>query len=42
MNSNWGLVAPLGKRVKGKKQRRQMLAARAQEDFLTWMVGHGL
>jgi methylenetetrahydrofolate--tRNA-(uracil-5-)-methyltransferase len=42
MNSNWGLVEPLPERVKGKKQRRQMLAARAQEDFLTWMGGHGL
>ena len=42
MNSNWGLVEPLGKRVKGKKQRRQMLAARAQEDFLAWMAAQGL
>jgi methylenetetrahydrofolate--tRNA-(uracil-5-)-methyltransferase len=42
MNSNWGLVEPLGKRVKGKKQRRQMLAARAQEDFLGWMAAQGL
>ena len=42
MNSNWGLVEPLQERIKGKKQRRQMLAARAQERFLAWMGGHGL
>ena len=42
MNSNWGLVEPLQERIKGKKQRRQMLAARAQEHFLAWMGGHGL
>ena len=42
MNSNWGLVEPLQKRIKGKKQRREILAARAQEDFSSWMGGHGL
>lgn len=38
MNSNWGLVDPLPKRVKDKKQKRVMLAERAQADFLQWMT----
>lgn len=42
MNSNWGLVDPLPKRVKDKKQKRVMLAQRAQADFLEWMARYDL
>ena len=42
MNSNWGLVDPLPKRVKDKKQKRVLLAERAQGDFLSWMESSGL
>lgn len=42
MNSNWGLVDPLDRRVKDKKKKREMLAERAQEDFLAWMSASGL
>ena len=42
MNSNWGLVDPLPTRVRDKKQKRVVLAQRAQEDFLAWASGHGL
>ncbi|MEE2898744.1 MAG: methylenetetrahydrofolate--tRNA-(uracil(54)-C(5))-methyltransferase (FADH(2)-oxidizing) TrmFO [Gemmatimonadota bacterium] len=42
MNSNWGLVEPLPKRIKNKKERRERLGERAQEDFLAWMAAHGL
>jgi methylenetetrahydrofolate--tRNA-(uracil-5-)-methyltransferase len=38
MNSNWGLVEPLGERVRDKKVKRTRLAERAQEDFLSWMA----
>jgi methylenetetrahydrofolate--tRNA-(uracil-5-)-methyltransferase len=43
MNSNWGLVDPLEERIKDKKRKRAALAARAQEDFSSWMeiVGVG-
>ncbi|MEX0837232.1 MAG: methylenetetrahydrofolate--tRNA-(uracil(54)-C(5))-methyltransferase (FADH(2)-oxidizing) TrmFO [Gemmatimonadota bacterium] len=42
MNSNWGLVEPLNRRVKDKRRRRELLAERAQADFLAWMADHGL
>lgn len=42
MNSNWGLIDPLPKRVKDKRQKRELLAERAQEAFLGWMEEHGL
>lgn len=42
MNSNWGLVDPLPKRVKDKKEKRVILAQRAQADFVEWMDAHGL
>jgi len=42
MNSNWGLVDPLDRRVKDKKVKREMLAERAQGDFLGWMGEAGL
>lgn len=37
MNSNWGLVEPLNRRVRDKKEKRRQLARRAQDDFLQWM-----
>ena len=42
MNSNWGLIDPLMKRIRDKKEKRRMLAERAQEDFLAWMGEVGL
>jgi methylenetetrahydrofolate--tRNA-(uracil-5-)-methyltransferase len=42
MNSNWGLVEPLDQKVRDKKLKREMLAERAQEDFLAWMAASGL
>jgi methylenetetrahydrofolate--tRNA-(uracil-5-)-methyltransferase len=42
MNSNWGLVDPLPSVVRDKHAKREALARRAQDDFLAWMVGHGL
>jgi len=42
MNSNWGLVEPLPKRVKDKKEKRVKLAERAQEDFVAWMAATAL
>jgi methylenetetrahydrofolate--tRNA-(uracil-5-)-methyltransferase len=39
MNSNWGLVDPLDRRIKDKKEKRRLLAERAQTDFLEWMGG---
>lgn len=42
MNSNWGLVEPLGERVRDKKVKRARLAERAQADFLDWMAATSL
>ncbi|MDH3423691.1 MAG: methylenetetrahydrofolate--tRNA-(uracil(54)-C(5))-methyltransferase (FADH(2)-oxidizing) TrmFO [Gemmatimonadota bacterium] len=42
MNSNWGLVDPLDRRVKDKKVKRDMLAERAHEDFTAWMGASGI
>lgn len=42
MNSNWGLIDPLPRRVKNKKEKRQILAQRAQDDFTEWMAEHDL
>jgi methylenetetrahydrofolate--tRNA-(uracil-5-)-methyltransferase len=42
MNSNWGLVDPLPRRIKNKKEKREMLAERAQADFLAWMGANAL
>ncbi len=42
MNSNWGLVDPLRRRIRDKKARREALAERAQSDFLAWMAAHRL
>jgi len=40
MNSNWGLVDPLNRRVKDKRARREALGERAQEDFIQWIQEH--
>ncbi|MEM7417460.1 MAG: methylenetetrahydrofolate--tRNA-(uracil(54)-C(5))-methyltransferase (FADH(2)-oxidizing) TrmFO [Gemmatimonadota bacterium] len=42
MNSNWGLVDPLPQRVRDKRQKRVILAKRAQEDFLGWAAEAGI
>ena len=42
MNSNWGLVDPLGQRVKDKVRKREMLAKRAETDFRAWMEASGM
>ena len=42
MNSNWGLVDPLPKRIRDKKLKRVALAQRAQEDFQQWLVEEGV
>ncbi len=42
MNSNWGLVEPLGERVRDKSARRTALGERAFTDFLAWMEASGL
>ena len=42
MNSNWGLVDPLGERVRDKKRKRVLLAERAQAELLAWMGRSGL
>jgi len=36
MNSNWGLVDPLLQAVRDKDRKRELLAERAQVDFLAW------
>jgi methylenetetrahydrofolate--tRNA-(uracil-5-)-methyltransferase len=42
MNSNWGLVDPLNRRVKDKVRKRELLAERAQADFRAWMEASGI
>ena len=42
MNSNWGLVDPLQRRVRNKKAKRELLAERAQLDLLAWMNEYSL
>ncbi len=42
MNSNWGLVDPLSQRIRSKRERRELLAQRANEDFFVWMERSGL
>jgi methylenetetrahydrofolate--tRNA-(uracil-5-)-methyltransferase len=37
MNSNWGLVDPLERRIRDKRRRREMLAERALGDFRKWL-----
>ncbi len=42
MNSNWGLVEPLNRRIRDKRERREALAQRAEDDFLAWMTEAGV
>jgi len=42
MNSNWGLVDPLDKRIRDKRKRREALAQRAQDAFLAWVREEGV
>ena len=42
MNSNWGLVDPLRRRIRDRKARREALARRARNDFLAWMRATGI
>ena len=42
MNSNWGLVDPLNRRVRDKVRKREMLAERAEADFRAWMEASGI
>jgi methylenetetrahydrofolate--tRNA-(uracil-5-)-methyltransferase len=42
MNSNWGLVDPLNRRVKDKRAKREALGERALRDFMAWMEEHGV
>ena len=42
MNSNWGLVDPLPKRIRDKKKKREALAERAQKDFMDWLSDEGI
>jgi methylenetetrahydrofolate--tRNA-(uracil-5-)-methyltransferase len=42
MNSNWGLVDPLRRRIRNKKEKRVVLARRALADFIAWMEEHGI
>jgi methylenetetrahydrofolate--tRNA-(uracil-5-)-methyltransferase len=38
MNSNWGLVDPLPRKVRDRRKKREALAERANEDFLAWLL----
>jgi methylenetetrahydrofolate--tRNA-(uracil-5-)-methyltransferase len=42
MNSNFGLLDPLGEKVRDKDAKRQRLAERARADFAAWMEANGL
>lgn len=42
MNSNWGLVDPLPRRIRDKKKKREVLAERAQQDFMKWLSDEGV
>ncbi len=42
MNSNWGLVEPLARRIRDKSARRVALADRAMMDFEEWMSKQGI
>jgi methylenetetrahydrofolate--tRNA-(uracil-5-)-methyltransferase len=37
INSNWGLVDPLPRKIRDKTRKREMLGERARTDFETWM-----
>ena len=42
MNSNWGLLDPLGKRIRDRRKRREAMADRAWADFRAWTASVGL
>ncbi len=42
MNSNWGLVEPLERRIRDRRKRREALADRADGAFVAWMAQVGL
>ena len=42
MNSNWGLVDPLPNPPRDKRAKREILAERAQGDFLDWIKEEGI
>ncbi len=42
MNSNWGLVEPLDRRVRDKMEKRRLLGERALADFQEWMSLSGI
>jgi methylenetetrahydrofolate--tRNA-(uracil-5-)-methyltransferase len=42
MNSNWGLVDPLNRRIRDKRARRAAMGERAYADFRGWMERVGL
>jgi methylenetetrahydrofolate--tRNA-(uracil-5-)-methyltransferase len=42
MNSNFGLLDPLDRRVKDKEEKRAILSQRAQADFAAWMEANGI
>lgn len=42
MNSNWGLVDPLQKRIRNKREKRERLGERAGRDFHAWMEREGV
>ena len=37
INSNWGLVEPLPRKIRDKTRKREMLGERARTDFEAWM-----
>jgi len=42
MNSNWGLVDPLPRRIRDKRKKREALAERADADFQAWCLESGV
>lgn len=42
MNSNWGLVDPLERRVRDKRMRRERLGERGRESFVRWLDDVGI
>ena len=42
MNSNFGLLDPLGRKVKDKDEKRALLSERGRADFAAWMEAHGV
>ncbi|HEX2077389.1 MAG TPA: methylenetetrahydrofolate--tRNA-(uracil(54)-C(5))-methyltransferase (FADH(2)-oxidizing) TrmFO [Longimicrobium sp.] len=42
MNSNFGLLDPLDRKVKDKEEKRALLSERGRADFAAWMEAHGI